>query len=160
MLFNSLIEITLILYFSPQLFLIFGKLIKKRRVQMSTTVEQINASEIQVKIENVYKSFPKGNRENLVLRDINLEIKKGEFISLLGPSGCGKSTLLKIMGGLLETTSGQLMVGDEEIKGPRKEIGFMFQKAVLLPWRTVEQNLLLPVESCEWRFGSCQSTNS
>ena len=80
---------------------------------MSTTVEQINASEIQVKIENVYKSFPKGNRENLVLRDINLEIKKGEFISLLGPSGCGKSTLLKIIGGLLETTSGQLMVRGE-----------------------------------------------
>ena len=113
---------------------------------MSTTVEQINASEVQVKIENVYKSFPKGNRENLVLRDINLDIKKGEFISLLGPSGCGKSTLLKTMGGLLETTSGQLLVGNEVIKGPRKEIGFMFQKAVLLPWRTVQQNLLLPVE--------------
>ena len=113
---------------------------------MGKTVEQINASEVQVKIENVYKSFPKGNRENLVLRDINLDIKKGEFISLLGPSGCGKSTLLKTMGGLLETTSGQLLVRNEVIKGPRKEIGFMFQKAVLLPWRTVEQNLLLPVE--------------
>ena len=62
---------------------------------MSTTVEQINASEVQVKIENVYKSFPKGNRENLVLRDINLDIKKGEFISLLGPSGCGKVYLIK-----------------------------------------------------------------
>ena len=63
---------------------------------MSTTVEQINASEVQVKIENVYKSFPKGNRENLVLRDINLDIKKGEFISLLGPElGYGRFTFIK-----------------------------------------------------------------
>ena len=113
---------------------------------MSATAEQIQAAEIQVKIENLYKSFPKGDRENLVLRDINLEIKQGEFISLLGPSGCGKSTLLKIIGGLLDSTSGQLTVSGEEVKGPKKQVGFMFQKAVLLPWRTVEQNLLLPVE--------------
>lgn len=113
---------------------------------MGTAVEQINDSELQVMIKNVYKSFPRENRQNLVLKDINLEIKKGEFISLLGPSGCGKSTLLKMIGGLLDSTSGQLIMGGGEIKGPRKEIGFMFQKAVLLPWRTVEQNLLLPLE--------------
>lgn len=113
---------------------------------MGATAEQIHATEIQVKIESLYKSFPKGDRENLVLRDINLEIKQGEFISLLGPSGCGKSTLLKIIGGLLDSTSGQLTVSGEEVKGPKKQVGFMFQKAVLLPWRTVEQNLLLPVE--------------
>jgi len=110
---------------------------------MSTTVQ---STTVQVKLEGVYKSFSKGNRQNQVLRDINLKIKKGEFISLLGPSGCGKSTLLKMIGGLLDSTGGQLMVGNETISGPRKEIGFMFQKAVLLPWRTVEQNLLLPVE--------------
>ena len=98
---------------------------------MSTTVEKRNASELQVVIQNVYKSFPKGNRQNQVLEDINLQIKKGEFISLLGPSGCGKSTLLKIIGGLLDSSSGELMIGGEEIMGPRKEIGFMFQKAVL-----------------------------
>ncbi|WP_338450221.1 ABC transporter ATP-binding protein [Niallia oryzisoli] len=124
---------------------------------MSTTVEQINESKVQVRMEGVYKSFPKGNRQNQVLRDINLEIKKGEFISLLGPSGCGKSTLLKMIGGLLESTSGQLMVGNDVMKGPRKEIGFMFQKAVLLPWRTVEQNLLLPVEIAGGNIAAAKS---
>ncbi len=124
---------------------------------MSATAEQIQAAEIQVKIESLYKSFPKGDRENLVLRDINLEIKQGEFISLLGPSGCGKSTLLKIIGGLLDSTSGQLTVSGEEVKGPKKQVGFMFQKAVLLPWRTVEQNLLLPVEIANGDFEAAKA---
>ena len=100
----------------------------------------------QVVIQHVSKTFAKGKQHIQVLDDINLNIRKGEFVSLLGPSGCGKSTLLKMIGGLLECTSGELKVDGKPINRPRKNIGFMFQKAVLLPWRTVEQNLLLPVE--------------
>jgi NitT/TauT family transport system ATP-binding protein len=100
----------------------------------------------QIEIQKVYKSFSKGESSVNVLQNINLSIKKGEFISLLGPSGCGKSTLLKLIGGLLGQSNGQLMIDSESVKGPNKKIGFMFQKAVLLPWRTVEGNLILPVE--------------
>lgn len=107
---------------------------------------ELNTSTKQIVVQNVYKSFEKDGNKINVLNDINLQIKKGEFISLLGPSGCGKSTLLKILGGLLPQSSGNIYFGDEEINGPRRNLGFMFQKAVLLPWRTVEQNLLLPVE--------------
>ena len=117
---------------------------------MSTTAiktfDNNQTSTHQVVIENVYKSFTKGSQSINVLRDINLHVEKGEFVSLLGPSGCGKSTLLKLIGGLLEPTSGSLSIDQEEIRKPKQKIGFMFQKAVLLPWRTVEQNMILPIE--------------
>lgn len=112
----------------------------------SQTLESTDRLQKQLIIQNVYKAFNKGDQQVTVLEDINLQIKKGEFVSLLGPSGCGKSTLLKMIGGLLEQTSGHLSIGGEAIKGPKRNIGFMFQKAVLLPWRTVEQNMILPVE--------------
>lgn len=112
----------------------------------SRMLESTYTHEQQILIKNVYKSFNKDGRQVNVLENINLQVNKGEFVSLLGPSGCGKSTLLKMIGGLLDRTSGQLLIGQEDVKGPKKKIGFMFQKAVLLPWRTVEENLILPVE--------------
>lgn len=122
----------------------------------SHVAESTQSSEKQLVIQNVYKAFNKGDQQVTVLRDINLGIKKGEFVSLLGPSGCGKSTLLKTIGGLLEPSSGQLSIAGEPIKGPKKNIGFMFQKAVLLPWRTVEQNLILPVEIAKGDIGAAK----
>ncbi len=80
------------------------------------------------------------------LTDINLNIQPGEFISVVGPSGCGKSTLLKIFAGLLPKTEGRLDLMGSPILGPRKDIGVVFQNAVLLPWRNVLKNTLLPVE--------------
>lgn len=110
------------------------------------TLESTYYQDHQIVIQNVSKSFTKDGRKVNVLENINLQVNKGEFVSLLGPSGCGKSTLLKIIGGLLDPSSGQLLINQENVKGPKKNIGFMFQKAVLLPWRTVEENLILPVE--------------
>ncbi len=110
------------------------------------TLESTYYQDHQIVIQNVSKSFTKDGRKVNVLENINLQVNKGEFVSLLGPSGCGKSTLLKIIGGLLDRSSGQLLINQENVKGPKKNIGFMFQKAVLLPWRTVEENLILPVE--------------
>lgn len=101
---------------------------------------------LQVEIQNVYKSFFRDGNETKILDDISLNIREGEFISLLGPSGCGKSTLLKMIGGLLDITSGELKVAGTEMKKPTERIGYMFQKSVLLPWRTVEQNIVLPIE--------------
>jgi NitT/TauT family transport system ATP-binding protein len=80
------------------------------------------------------------------LEGVDLAISDGESVSVVGPSGCGKSTLLKIFAGLLPRTSGQLELLGVPIEGPRKNIGIVFQDAVLLPWRTVLKNTMLPVD--------------
>jgi NitT/TauT family transport system ATP-binding protein len=78
------------------------------------------------------------------LNDVTLHVDEGEFLSLVGPSGCGKSTLLKICAGLLHTDEGDVRLRDDPVRGPRSEIGIMFQDPVLLPWKTAIQNVLLP----------------
>ncbi|HLI11617.1 MAG TPA: ABC transporter ATP-binding protein [Alphaproteobacteria bacterium] len=80
------------------------------------------------------------------IRDISLDVLEGEFLSLLGPSGCGKSTLLMMIAGLLDTTEGEIAIGGERVSGPRREIGVVFQSPLLLPWRSVIENVLLPIE--------------
>src|SRR5262249_16493270 len=70
----------------------------------------------------------------------------GEFVSLVGTSGCGKTTLLKIVAGLLAPTAGRVVVGGRPVNGPNQDIGFVFQRAVLLRWRTVLENVLLQAE--------------
>ncbi len=72
--------------------------------------------------------------------------EKTEFISIVGPSGCGKSTLLRIISGLIPASSGDLFVGEEPVMHPRRDIGVVFQSPVLLPWRTILENVMLPAE--------------
>jgi NitT/TauT family transport system ATP-binding protein len=80
------------------------------------------------------------------LKPLDFAIKEGEFVSVVGPSGCGKSTLLKMVAGLLPISGGSLMLAGKPIKGPQKDVGIVFQSAVLLPWRSVEDNILLQAE--------------
>jgi NitT/TauT family transport system ATP-binding protein len=80
------------------------------------------------------------------LDGIDLEIRENEFVTLVGRSGCGKSTLLRIIAGLLRPTTGDVRVGRQPVRGPSRDVAFMFQRAALLPWRTVLQNVMLPVE--------------
>ncbi len=80
------------------------------------------------------------------IREVNLSIDKGEFVSIVGPSGCGKSTLLKIIGRLTAPSSGSITYYDGGAPIERPRIGMVFQDAVLLPWRTVMDNVMLPVE--------------
>ena len=80
------------------------------------------------------------------LKDINLAIAKGEFISVVGPSGCGKTTLLKILAGILQGSSGEATIEGRALSGPSREIGVVFQAPVLLPWRNVLQNVMVPIE--------------
>ena len=75
---------------------------------------------------------------------VTVEIRSGEFVSILGPSGCGKSTLLMMVGGLETPTLGSIEVGGRKMTGPRPEIGVMFQDATLLPWKTALDNVLFP----------------
>ena len=80
------------------------------------------------------------------LRDISLAVGDGEFVALVGPSGCGKSTLMRIIAGLRPVTSGRVVVDGARSSGPVSRVGMVFQAAVLLKWRTVLDNVLLPAE--------------
>jgi NitT/TauT family transport system ATP-binding protein len=100
-----------------------------------------------IEISNVDKIFKTVRNERIhALSDINLKVADREFVTIVGPSGCGKSTLLKILAGLLDLTKGNVLLDGSPVKSPRRDIGIMFQSPVLLPWRTVEENIMLPVE--------------
>lgn len=92
-------------------------------------------------IENLSKSFTVNNEAVNVLQNINLEIKEGEFISIVGHSGCGKSTLLKIIAGLVDFNAGVVTLGGKEIKEPGTDRGMVFQEHRLLPWLTIKDNV-------------------
>jgi NitT/TauT family transport system ATP-binding protein len=80
------------------------------------------------------------------LRDVTLDMKRGEFVALVGPSGCGKSTLLRIIAGLRPVTAGRVLVDGTPVTRPIPQVGMVFQAAVLLKWRSVLDNVLLPAE--------------
>jgi NitT/TauT family transport system ATP-binding protein len=85
-------------------------------------------------------------QELTALEGVSLDIKPGEFVSIVGPSGCGKTTLLRMVAGLLTATSGKVLVGGAEVREPRPDVGLVFQQALLLPWLSVLRNVLLPVD--------------
>ncbi len=103
-----------------------------------------------VVVDNVTKTFPRGNVT--ALQDIDLELKPGEFVSLIGPSGCGKSTLLRVIGDLIPPSSGTVTVNGKPAKQARadRDYGIVFQDSVLFEWRTVEKNIQLPLELLGW----------
>ena len=80
------------------------------------------------------------------LEQISFSVGEGEFVAVVGPSGCGKSTLLKILAGILPPSKGEAHLRGTPITGPRRDIGVVFQSPVLLPWRSVLDNLLLPID--------------
>lgn len=100
-----------------------------------------------VRVKNLRKTYQTRSDEIEAIREVQMEVAEGEFISILGPSGCGKSTLLMIVGGLLPLTSGTVTVGGENVSKPRRDTGVVFQAPVLMPWRTILKNVLFPIES-------------
>ncbi len=106
-----------------------------------------------VSLRSVTKSFPRGGVT--ALEGIDLEVQPGEFVSLIGPSGCGKSTLLRIVGDLVEPTSGEVVVNGKSARQARldRDYGIVFQDAVLYDWRTVARNIALPLELLGWERG-------
>lgn len=97
-------------------------------------------------ISKVHMNFEKNGVINPVLKDINLEVGRGEFISLIGHSGCGKSTVLNIIAGLLKASDGVVIVDNKEVNAPGPDRAVVFQNHSLLPWLTVYQNVELAVE--------------
>ena len=107
-------------------------------------------SEVVVTARGISKTFGKGGVT--ALQDIDLEVGTGEFVSLIGPSGCGKSTLLRVIGDLVEPTSGEILVNGKTAHRARldRDYGIVFQAAVLYDWRTVTKNIALPLELTGW----------
>ncbi|MGE0095253.1 MAG: ABC transporter ATP-binding protein [Alphaproteobacteria bacterium] len=99
-----------------------------------------------IHLGNVSKTFPAQAGKVEALGGIELDVAQHEFVSVLGPSGCGKSTLLRIVAGLIPPSGGEVLVHGQPIDGPSSKVGIVFQSPVLLPWRTVLQNIELQVE--------------
>lgn len=103
-------------------------------------------STAKLTVRNATKRYGTNEGGLLALDRINLDVKEGEFISLVGPSGCGKTTLLWSIAGLHSLTGGSIELDGEKIDGPHPQIGMMFQEANLLLWRTVQKNIEFPFE--------------
>ena len=99
-----------------------------------------------IEIDDVGMVYPAESGPVEALRGITLAIDDGEFVALVGPSGCGKSTLMRIIAGLRPVTSGRVVVDGAVVSGPVSRVGMVFQAAVLLKWRSVLDNVLLPAE--------------
>ncbi|HYA29304.1 MAG TPA: ABC transporter ATP-binding protein [Acidobacteriota bacterium] len=99
-----------------------------------------------IAVEEVSRVFTSGARTVTALDKVSFEIQAGNFVSIVGPSGCGKSTLLKIISGLLPVSFGRASVNGQRVSAPLENVGMVFQAPVLLKWRSVLGNILLPVE--------------
>ena len=100
----------------------------------------------QILVNNVQKVFKTPGKDVIALKDINLEIKAGEFVCLLGPSGCGKSTLLNAVAGFALPSAGEITVEGRKITGPGPDRGMVFQEYALFPWMTIAQNIAFGLE--------------
>lgn len=118
------------------------------QAQNAAAVAQTSAAaaEAYVRVAGVDKVYRSARGDVHALRDIDLDIAPGEFVSVVGPSGCGKSTLLKCIAGLETATAGTIHIRGEAVVEPPVDIGIVFQRDVLLDWRTVLDNILLPIE--------------
>jgi NitT/TauT family transport system ATP-binding protein len=99
-----------------------------------------------ISVERLSKRFNGAVAALWALHEVNCTVQAGEFVALVGESGCGKTTLLRLIAGLDTPTTGRVLLGNQIVQGPRREVGFVFQRPVLLAWRTVLDNVLLPVE--------------
>ncbi|MGK9269824.1 ABC transporter ATP-binding protein [Williamsia muralis] len=113
----------------------------------ATTIEPTNTvTDAAVSVENLSVHFSSKRGDVTALDNVQLHVREGEFVSIAGPSGCGKSTLLKVVAGLTNASHGSVRLRGSEVKGPQRGIGYVFQRAALLEWRTVRKNILIQAE--------------
>jgi NitT/TauT family transport system ATP-binding protein len=100
-----------------------------------------------LEIINVSKVYDTMSASVKALEEINLVVRRGEFITIVGPTGCGKSTLLHLIAGLIRPTKGEIRINGKPVNGTGPDRGLMLQEHALLPWRTVIENIMLPLEA-------------
>jgi NitT/TauT family transport system ATP-binding protein len=111
----------------------------------------------KVLIEKLHKTYISNSGRTVALQDVNLTIGQDEFIALVGPSGCGKSTLLRVISALVRPSKGRVVINGVALTKPSNEIGIVFQEPVLLPWRSVLDNVLLPAEILRLNVGKART---
>ncbi len=99
-----------------------------------------------INLSGVSKTYGTGDGKVQSLRPLDFHINEGEFFVVVGPSGCGKSTLLKMISGLLPPTTGEILVDGNKVTEPHGDVGIVFQNALLLPWRNILSNVMLPID--------------
>jgi NitT/TauT family transport system ATP-binding protein len=102
-----------------------------------------------IELSDVSVTFGRGERAVPALAKTTLRIRDGEFVALVGPSGCGKSTILRLVAGLVRPTTGVVILGGREVAAKALRIGMAFQNPTMLPWLTIEQNIMLPLKIVE-----------
>ena len=100
---------------------------------------------ISVQVQGVEKRYVRRDRETVALAPVDLTISKGDFVAFVGPSGCGKSTLLNMIAGIIEPSAGEILHEGQIVHGVNKRVGYMTQTDSVLPWRTVYENIELPL---------------
>jgi NitT/TauT family transport system ATP-binding protein len=108
-----------------------------------------SAPELAVELSQAAVTFGRGDKAVPALSPTSMRIADGDFVALVGPSGCGKSTILKLVGGLVAPTSGVVVVGGREVAAKALRIGMAFQNPTMLPWMTIEKNIMLPLKIVE-----------
>src|SRR3954463_14541298 len=103
-------------------------------------------SEPFIRLTNVGKVYQTKSGPTVACSDINLDIRKSEFVAIVGPSGCGKTTILKMVAGLAPYTSGNITVGGRRVEKPQTDVGIVFQEAIMLDWRDVLENVMLQID--------------
>ncbi|GAA2113602.1 ABC transporter ATP-binding protein [Nocardioides bigeumensis] len=100
-----------------------------------------------VELRGVGKTFTHGRESRQILADVNFTVRQGEFCAIVGASGCGKSSILRVIDGLLEPDTGSVRVNGRDVSGPSADIGMVFQQFNLLPWKTVQENIMFGLDS-------------
>ena len=113
---------------------------------MSLNPPTLHLRDVALNIDKVTKTYPTPKGDYVVLEDLDLQVKRGEFVSIIGHSGCGKTTLLTMIAGLNEITGGEISINEFPVAGPGPDRGVIFQSPSLLPWLTALDNVLLGVK--------------
>ena len=123
-----------------------GALETKKMETKAILQEKFPSKEVLLDLQNLKKVYPTPNGDYVVLEDLNLQVKKEEFITIIGHSGCGKTTMLSMIAGLNEISDGKISVLGSSIKGPGPDRGVIFQSPSLMPWMTALENVATPME--------------
>lgn len=115
---------------------------RQQSPEVAARFAKIKERPVTLEVRGLTKSFPAGGRLHTVFADLDLDIHRREFITVIGPSGCGKSTFLRIAAGLDEATSGVIRLNGQEVTGPGPDRGMVFQGYTLFPWLTVKANVM------------------
>src|SRR5580692_6081246 len=108
--------------------------------------DRANTSAAGITLSGVSKTYRSRDGDVPSLRPLDFHINEGEFFVVVGPSGCGKSTLLKMISGLLPPSTGEILVEGEKVTKPHGNVGIVFQNSLLLPWRNILSNVMLPID--------------